>query len=295
MEPHFTYTLPEGADLRQGDVLVRSQVLEAALGSAGQQALDSQYVAYLVTTQSCDLVRRKGAKPSASHVGLAPVLPLEIVLRSLFDSVAEPIHDGVYAEEDRHKVEGLLDRIFNQNEQHLGLFYLHEDEQVGLSMPCLAMLRRQFSVEAQCYEALLAGRRGALIPEFRAKLGWLIGFLYARAATPDWSAKELSELRRRWLRAHDEYVPQWVPRAWARAAMKAGIELTGDASEVVATLQAFRPQDSRSIAQVLAARLKAVGAAGDISEQKLLGRLTNDPVILHICKSAQSGGYRDDA
>src|SRR5690606_8754619 len=84
----------------------------------------------------------------------------------------------------------LFERIFNQNEQSLGLFFLHEDSDSGIYEASIAMLRISVALKNEHYHTLMNSRKGRLNEEFRAKLGWLIGNLYARPATRDWRDAE---------------------------------------------------------------------------------------------------------
>lgn len=76
---HWTYAKPETSDLSQGDVLLPSTELrEKLLRPVHPYFAHQKYLAFMVTTQSCDLVLR-GGKPSASHISIAPVRSLKAV------------------------------------------------------------------------------------------------------------------------------------------------------------------------------------------------------------------------
>ncbi|TEX44782.1 MAG: hypothetical protein CFR70_12735 [Rhodocyclaceae bacterium] len=63
---------------------------------------------------------------------------------------------------------------------------MYPDGDLKLGEEAVAMLRVTVSVRSQHYEILTRARVGGLKPEFQAKLGWLLGNLYNRPATPDW-------------------------------------------------------------------------------------------------------------
>ena len=186
---HWTYaSLPKGEDdLAQGDILQPSEELRALFHDVHKHFDDDKYLAFIVASQTCDLARRKGEpEPKAKYIALATVRSLSSVAPGLFESIGKAITPGVFAASAKPRALELLKRIFNQNEQALGLFYLHPDTAVGIGEPAVAFLRVTVSVRAQHYPTLTQARSGRFKEEFRAKLGWLLGNLYARPATPDW-------------------------------------------------------------------------------------------------------------
>jgi len=132
-------------------------------------------------------VRRKRGECKASHVTLAVVRDLKATLPDMLPFVCGSAVPGLYARQARVAAKDFLARIINQNEQALGLFYLHPDSSVGIAVPSVSMLRVAITLRISHYEELLAARRGALSAEFCSKLGWLVGNLYARVGTQDWS------------------------------------------------------------------------------------------------------------
>jgi hypothetical protein len=90
----------------------------------------------------------------------------------------------------RKAVESLMERIINQNENSLGLFYLHPDLDSGITVPSVAILRVAISVSAaQHYFTFKEARVGRLSKLFEPKLGWMVGNLYSRIGVPDWKEK----------------------------------------------------------------------------------------------------------
>ena len=60
MALHWTYcTFDPSSDLQQGDILSRTDELLAVLKNVHSYFCDERYLAFIVVTQSCDLVRRK--------------------------------------------------------------------------------------------------------------------------------------------------------------------------------------------------------------------------------------------
>jgi hypothetical protein len=58
--------------------------------------------------------------------------------------------------------------------------------EIGLGENCVALLRIGVTLRSDHYSTLLDARRGRLQAPFQAKLGWQLGNLYGRAASPDW-------------------------------------------------------------------------------------------------------------
>jgi hypothetical protein len=190
MPTHWTYsTFGSGDDLAQGDILKPSAELKALLSDVHHHFLDEKYVGFLVATQSCDLVLRQGSA-KAPYINLAVIRPLSNVFHKLIAQVSTPVKPGVFLKSEKKRVKDLFVRIFNQNEQALGVFFLHEDVDSGIAEPCVVLLRVTVALKSDHYAMLTKARVGRLNPEFRAKLGWLLGNLYARPATTDWSDRE---------------------------------------------------------------------------------------------------------
>ena len=186
---HWTYDSCEpDADLEQGDFLAVTPELTNLLGEVHAHFTDEKYLGFLITTQSCDLVRR-GRKPAKSpYVSIAAIRSLRSTFPRLLAIECSPIQRGlpIFSSNRKSDARKLLSRIFNQNEAAMGLFYLHPDNEAGIGDACVAMLRVTVSLRVEHYERLVRARRVRLTPAFQAKLGWLLGNLYGRAAAPDW-------------------------------------------------------------------------------------------------------------
>jgi len=188
---HWTYSQPElDSDLQQGDFLVPTDELREILSDVHPHFCADKYIGFVVTTQTCDLVRRGSKSPKAHYINIAAVRSLKDTAAPLFERIARPVAKGIFLESNRVTAKEFLHRLFNQNEQALGLFYLHPDADIGLGDHSVAFLRIVIALRAEHYSKLLTARRGGLKPAFQAKLGWLVGNLYSRAATPDWSEQE---------------------------------------------------------------------------------------------------------
>jgi len=248
MTPHWTYEKIEGdqAPLRQGDILWPKPELRTVFEEVHPHFCDAKYIAFIITTQSCDLVRRNGKPCKADYINLAVVRDLESCLSQFFDNVCEKVSSRVYLKGSKSEAYQLLTRILNQNEHALGLFYLHPDtDTIGISDYAVALLRVSVALRAkEHYEVLQKARTGRLAGEFRNKLGWLVGNLYSRVGTPDWKDQEggdekMGELIHQFI---DSEYYAWVSKAWVKAAEKAGVSVANlPQEELMPILEKYRP------------------------------------------------------
>jgi hypothetical protein len=250
MPTHWTYAeVSPDADLMQGDILVPTRELQGIFQEIHPHFLNPKYTAFLVTTQSCDMARRNGTNCSTRYLNIAVVRQLEDVLHDLLAHVCKPLSSGVYLHESKGEANRLLQRLFNQNEQSLGLFYLHEDADAGIAVPSVALLRVGVTFRVEHYNVLVQSRRGRLGPEFTAKLGWLVGNLYSRVGTPDWSEpkereKQLKSLIQDTFDANDSNIPPlWVRESFVKEALSTGINLAElSRSELKKELEKHKPR-----------------------------------------------------
>lgn len=254
MPSHWTYEPFEPSDdLRQGDILEVSPGLIDLFGKYHKHFCDPKYIGYIVLTQSCDLVRRKGCC-SARYVSLAVVRQLEEVLDNLLETVCKKVIPGVYCAETKAKANELLARILNQNEQALGLFYLHPDADAGIAVASVALLRVSVAFRTEHYAALLEARRGRMTAEFRNKLGWLVGNLYSRIGTTDWHEQEgekrLKEMIRQLLDPQcSGQAPLWIPEPQITEALHHQVNLDTLTKDTIEdALQAHKPKVPADIA-----------------------------------------------
>ena len=242
MATHWTYleALPKD-HLSQGDILLRSAELLKILDKVHPWFSDEKYSGFLVTTQSCDLVIRHGTC-KAQHVNLVPIQPLSRLLPKLAKSTCEGFR-GCLEEESKDRLRQLLDRVINQNEQAMGLFYLHSDNDVGISEPSVAQLRVGISLKIEHYPILQSARCGKLTEVFSAKMGWLAGNLYSRVATPDWTeSPETSATAKTLVEGLLADCGPWAPRACLKAASKDPAAFEGlDTAGVVSKLREYAP------------------------------------------------------
>lgn len=101
MPTHWTYDHFETEeDLRQGDILEPSTSLRDVLREVHPHFLDPQYTAFLITTQTCDLVRRgKPRTCSTGYVNIVVVRSIEDVLHDLISHRCKPVASQIYLQE----------------------------------------------------------------------------------------------------------------------------------------------------------------------------------------------------
>lgn len=297
MPSHWTYEAFEpDSDLMQGDVLEPTEGLQSVFRQVHPHFLDPKYTGFLLLTQSCDLVVRKKGRYNTRYLNVAVIRPLEAVLDDLLRCVCRPVVQGVYLQETKRNAYQLFERLFNQNEQALGLFYLHTDEEAGIFESSVALLKVAVTLRVEHYSVLQEARRGRLGPEFRSKLGWLVGNLYSRIGTQDWSEpperrEDLKKLIKERLEGGDEpYGPLWVPETWVVAAKEQDVRLEQlDRQNVLEVLEAHKPPSAKS--QVIEQVLRIVSDVAEKLDEQTLNRignrLGNDKLFAKAIRSAK--------
>lgn len=286
---HWTYTecAPE-SDLQQGDIIEPSADLAAVLREVHPHFCDPKYLGFIVASQTCDLVLRKG-EPKAPYISLGVIRPLVQILPGLLQQSLVPVKDGVpiFAQREKGEARQLLERLLDQNEQSLGLFYLHGDaEACGFIDPAVCLLRVTVSLKAIHYPILRASRRGRLASEFQGKLGWLLGNLYARPAAPDWVEKGSKRERDAIIKSHLEK-SEWIDDRLVDAfrARKGQIE-SDSIGDVLEELERFRPPTalSEALDAILNEVAKVMSEASEEQRTKLRNRLKNNGVLTKLLK-----------
>ena len=290
---HWTYRSVADTDLQQGDILARTDELLKLFEEIHPHFCDPKYLAFLVLTQTCDLVRRGGKPCRSRYINLAVVRSLDSVLLDLLDQVCERLGPGIYLRETKPRANQLLERIFGQNEQALGLFYLHPDAEAGVPESAIALLQVSVAFRVQHYDLLLAARRGGLQEEFQAKLGWLVGNLFSRVGTTDWTEskdrqKELGGMLKAFLEdTRESGRPSWISRGEKEALEKAGVALAGvDPGEIDDLKRRHRPISV--LEEVVDAVLAVMGRETRLEPkdvERLGNKLRNDALLASALKA----------
>jgi hypothetical protein len=283
MPSHWTYAsscAPDN-DLQQGDILAVSKELQDLFHEVHPHFCDPKYLAFIILTQSCDLMRHNGMC-SVRYINVAAVRSLSACLTTLLDTVCEPLTPGIYSEADRNKAQLLLDRIFNQNELKLGLFYLFPDADVGIVEDAIAFLRVSVAFRVDHYDLIRRSRSGRLTSEFANKLGWLAGNLFDRVGTPrDWTKEELNTMARSYLLSDNELAPVWLGNHILKHFKGKGIDpakLTREKLLEANVGKIPRPKDI-GILQVIKTVAEVIPSMEQQTLIKLETHLKNDPIL----------------
>ncbi|MCP4049790.1 MAG: hypothetical protein GY730_03690 [bacterium] len=185
---HWTYEeYSKEDDLCQGDILEPIDKLKALFENILPNFTESHYRGFFLLTQSCDMARRDSGEYKATHINLAAIYSLQDVINNILKKDFACLIPGVYFEYKKKTFKQTIQRLINQNEKDLGLFYLHKDADSGIAYPSAVILSVPISVRAnEYYEILQEARMGRLSKEFQAKLGWMVGYLYSRVGVHDW-------------------------------------------------------------------------------------------------------------
>lgn len=249
---HFTYAKYNAeTDLEQGDLIQPTPALKQILGEVHPHFCDDKYLGFIIVTQSCDLVRRgTPPKPNTRYISIAVIRSLRDVLPRVLESVIDPVvpGSGLFSTQSKGEARRFLARLVDQNEQTLGLFYLHPDADVGLGESAVAFLRVKVVLKSSHYQLLMESRTGRLDAEYRGKLGWMLGYLYSRAASRDWAdfsggKVEVEELISHYLKENTSNAgPVWVDDVLINSGKQAGINFANrPRDELLCELENHRP------------------------------------------------------
>ncbi len=138
---HWTYeSFCAEDDLCQGDILEPNEELTQIFNKVHPHFTDNKYYGFLLLTQTCDLVKRNG-KCGATHISLSVIRSLKDIIKDSLKSKFGYLSPGVYNAQQQVHVKSLIERIINQNENKLALFYLHPNLDSGITIPSVAILR----------------------------------------------------------------------------------------------------------------------------------------------------------
>jgi len=205
---HFTYKENKQNDiLQQGDILKKTDDIKELLNSIHPKFADDDDNYFMVLTQSCDLMQRKG-KCKAKYINIASIKSLDTLIEKEISKyqLTELERKGRFCDISyKQLLTNFLERLFNNNEPEY--FYLHEDVGNELDENLVAFLRICIPIEAELnYKICLDSKITELKDEFKAKLGWLIGNIYSRIGTEDWDNHKLEDKVTTTLTNHIEWI-----------------------------------------------------------------------------------------
>lgn len=286
---HFTYSnFPPESDLEQGDLLKRSPTLNAAIEEFHRYYVKADYTHFMVLTQSCDLVSRPGQRTRYINLGAVRALPI-VLEREANRWRSNPVLRlaGGNSKKFRPKLQQFLEKLLNNN--HMEYFYLHEEPTVGLTERSCAFLRLSVALRSEeHYETCRQARIARLTPAFQNKLGWLLGSIYSRVGTEDWSPAHRTPPQ--WQEIIDGILDQeliWFEEEVAKVVEKrhrADVpQMTAErAKELLA--QTIAPKKKETVIEAVIDELKNKGLLAPEGVDKARRQLTNSPVLTTLLK-----------
>ncbi len=207
----------EMEDLQQGDVIENNEEISNIVKQIYPKISDLEYDSFLVITQSCDLARHDGKLCKSKYINLVPIQPMEHIFLPLLYRVYDhyKITGRLYSAKGKSNAIQLIESICNQNAWALGVFFLHSNIDVKIPVDSVALLQLSFSVPSELhYNKVTSARSGRLDVAFQSRLGWLVGNLYSRVATPDFPKTNQREVIDYLMSSDKENknLPQWINR-----------------------------------------------------------------------------------
>lgn len=198
-EIHFTYkNVPDFSSLCQGDVLEKTDELVEILKDVHPYFANDDYKYYMVLSQSCDLVRREGAKCKTPYITLAVVREYSDFLERtlVLNKLAENENGFLLVDEkNKSRVSQLVERVYNNTEPDY--FFLYKEYALDFPKSMVCYLKVSIALKSTLhYDACLRAKKLELSDEFKAKLGWLVGNMYSRVGTTDWESRMTAKARR---------------------------------------------------------------------------------------------------
>lgn len=287
--------------LTQGDVIARTDDVVERLGQAHQYYADApHYSHFVVLTQSCDLVRRRGSF-RAPYITIAAAKPFRNTIEEYFDDKSKSIKGADFAfhsESLVDKAQQLLERHLNNTEpEH---FFLPKSGNPNLPEDMLVFLRLTVALRKEHYDALASAKIAELADVFQAKLGWLKGNIYSRVATPDIEERDVNaaEIKKQFF---ESYVPKdklvWLSSLQAdllRKLVRAksadeGRDLTTE--EVLEIIETEIPEDTQIVANNIVERLvknKLIEQGDADAAGRFARAIANESSFKSVVKAAQS-------
>ncbi|HAU1874563.1 TPA: hypothetical protein ACF5XO_000685 [Legionella pneumophila] len=195
MKPIPSYVYNESDDsLQQGDIIRLSgylrQIFKKYYSGLKIKPYEIRYL--MVINQSCDLVNNNERKPKSEHINLCVVSKFSRYLdRIKTKYIKKKIKNHIIIEEVIYQeIKQKIARLINNSEskEH---FFLPRIDPFKENM--VAVLSFSYPFRCKHYDLIKKNRVLSLKPEFQAKVGYLIGNLYNRIATPDLNCNNFTD------------------------------------------------------------------------------------------------------
>lgn len=287
----FIYKDPKDlTQLHQGDILNSTPHIKEILEMSYPSFPGKEYTHFMVLTQSCDLVIREEAASAAPYISLAAICDFDKFLEQTFATYQNhPIEKKgrLLSESFYGTATNLLERLFNNNEDDC--FYLPEDVQNDFP-ESVALLRLTVTIESQPhYKECMAARVLELNDTFKAKLGWIVGKIYSRVGTEDWTTKEMSrEEFANWIRKVLTNNFMWLEKKTLKTLKKQYTENEVDLlkwEEIQAEAEKIKPPSKRDeLVEIVRDKLQKSGVTDEKTIRKIITSIKNDPSLSTIVK-----------
>lgn len=292
---------PDRTALTQGDVIARTDDVIERLQQAHQYYADApQYSHFVVLTQSCDLVKRRGDF-KAPYITIAAAKPFRNIIQEYFDDKSKSIKGAEFTFHSSaliEKARQLVERHLNNTEPEY--FFLPKSGNPNLPEDLLVFLRLTIALRKEHYDTLASAKIAELADVFQAKLGWLKGNIYSRVATPDIEERDVNaaEIKQEFF---DNYVPKdklvWLSNLQAdllRKLVKAKcIELGRDLNteEVLEIIESEIPEDIQIVANNIVDRLiknRLIEKDDPDTAKKFARAIANESSFKTVVKASQN-------
>lgn len=298
MPPIIYVEISKDSGLQQGDILDKSPAILSALGKAFPEDLLEKTYAFIVLTQSCDLVRRNKKSCKAKYISLATISPLEDNLIMLLDDACEKACldpdmsiSGLYISKDRNKAHQLIERILNQTEEDRALFYLPPYLDAGIAVHSIANLQVNFALKLDNYDSLIKNLKGRLSNVYQNRLGWLVGNLFSRVAIPDFDQEEKKTIIRELLKRKDsERGPFWISQDAVSEAQSKGLKMDGRTTqEIYELIKSHSPSSpkEKAIERILNILKEEASGLGEPVLDRISRMLRQDPFLANYIRKAE--------
>lgn len=292
----YTYRVQNSADddLEQGDLLAQTSDIKKVLQEIHPYYTRDSYTHFLVLTQTCDLVRRKGDEPKSRYITLAAVRPLDLLVGREIEKYQDTFEKAgkVCSKQYRGQLKQFLERLFNYNEPEY--FYLHSESQAGFDEPHCAFLKLSVSIKASLhYKTCQQARVLSLKPLYQAKLGWMLGNMYSRVGTDEWvpTAEPKDEFEERIKTLLDRYYKWADPRKLQQAKLNVTPELLAAGTERIQKHidDTVLSDPTEEVIAAVLNQLQTLGIGTTQTDAEKIGnRLKNDAVFAKLRKKLNS-------
>jgi hypothetical protein len=288
----FLFKAPSAEEVRnlaQGDIIRKTDAVSGVLKQAHAYYADNEeYFAFIVLTQSCDLVRRSKGAFKAPYITIAAMKRARVALREFepgFFKTADNNPVSIVAKAQSRRVQQIIERLIHNT--YDDYFFVPSSDLCQLPEPCIAYLRLSVALRKTHYDILLESRVGQLNDVFRAKLGWLAGNIYSRVATPDIedSLQDGEQVKQEIIRSHMPEDMVELAGFQSEEFKKKLRQIKGEITkDIVAQLLTEIPQEIDIVAERVIKRLmdKQIIENNDELKERLFRALVNEPTLKQL-------------